>query len=137
MHSPRVEVTAFMAGCRYSASSSCDVVVLCVVWLLGICLGLLVGARGRRLVYWSSSTSVVCLHEDVFGGVLRYGIKLKAGKVMLMRGGACAAELWLMEVVVSCIWHCFCEAVFSVWCERGFIFRFLVCVCCSCCGRRL
>ncbi len=46
---------------------------------------------------------MVCLNENAFGGVFWWGMTLWAGKAMLMRGDACAAELRLMRVRVCCV----------------------------------
>ena len=49
---------------------------------------------------------MVCLYEFTFGGVFRGGMKDGVGNAILMRGGACAAELRLMGVKYCCVVCC-------------------------------
>ena len=76
------------------------------VGLFGAFVGFWLGVPCVRCQFFYYS-SVVCLYLDVFMGEFRWGITLGVGKAMLMRGGACAAELCLMVGFVclsSSIW---------------------------------
>ncbi len=68
--------------------------------------------------------SVVCLYLGVFMGGFRWGITLGAGKAMLMRGGACAAELCLMDGCV-CLSNAGCYLLSRYWFSMR-VFLFLV-----------
>ena len=77
------------------------------VWYSSIlCFGLGGACVGLRmevscvLCHLMYCSIVVCLYLVVFVGGFRWGITLGAGKAMLMRGGACATELYLM---VGCV----------------------------------
>ena len=90
-----LNVTAFMGGCRYSfvvGVLCCSILCFC---LDDGCVGvrLEVTCVLCHLLYCSS---VVCLYLVVSMGGFRCGITLGAGNAILMRGGACAAELRLM-----------------------------------------
>ena len=69
---------------------------------------------------------MVCIYLDVFIGGFWWGITLGAGKAMLMRGGACAAELclrvgWVCVIVSNWSWLSYC----GLW---KCVFRFLMLV---------
>ena len=82
-------------GCRHDmvSSSLLGVGCGCLWFAVGYCF-LFMCSRVKNL----SSVGWVCVAG--FGGLL-CGMVHGAGKAMLMRGGACAAELHLMEVGVG------------------------------------
>ena len=90
-----LNVTSFMGGCRYSFV----VGMWCCSFLF---LGIVDGGMGVRLdvacvlCHLLYCSNVVCLYLVVSMGGFRCGITLGAGNAILMRGGACAAELRLM-----------------------------------------
>ena len=93
---PRVlNVTAFMGGCRYSfvvGMRCCSFLFLGIVdgwvgvWFEVTCF----------LCHFLYCYNVVCLYLVVSMGGFRCGTTLGTGNAILMRGGACAAELRLM-----------------------------------------
>ena len=104
MHTSRAEGTALMGGCLYSSVSndSCCALGCCVFCGSFVVCWVCIPWVRVQFLYCSS---VVCLYLDVFIGGFRWGMTLGVGEAMLMRGGACATELCLMDgwvcVIVS------------------------------------
>jgi hypothetical protein len=95
-----------------------------MVYILGVSCRVRIGTGCRQILYWSS---VVYLQEVAFVGVFRWGLNLGVGKAMLMRGGACAAELCLMGFRVFCVVFRVCGAfIYVLWGFNFFLILFLL-----------